>query len=362
MKNPKGKATPPVPKFVPRSPVGNDPEHSTFQLAAFLRTTGPDESSVTAPITLGNRSVPEKTVANSIHSTGDSSTTGLLKYQSVQSQRYPPSPSTSTAYGNVPEEEYDSDDLELQLYPGARRKHKTFVQEESLADFLRNTGPPVSTFPPSPQTPKNLRDHFTYSGGAAKKGRPNMKPIEPPQTRGLDIFEATKSPGQRAMSPLPTIQSPIVSKTNGPIGGAMSNSFGLNVNLPSTSLLGNDDYFSDKSERNRGVQSRQSIRTDDPHELQSIRKLPSRSTVNGVGPREPVVGRSDTTQSLAEFLKTTGPTDFSGHVPKEVKKSKSGFFRRFLGGGNSDKASKAERRASVTGKFTPITIPAMVGS
>ena len=146
MKNPKTTNAPPVPstRFVPRSPVGSDPEHSTLQLAAFLRTTGPDEPSV-APITLGGRNISEKAVANSIHSNGDSSTSGLLKYQSLQSQRYPPSPSTSTAYGPMMDDD-DSDDLELSMYPGARRKQKTMPKEESLVDFLRNTGPPEPSF------------------------------------------------------------------------------------------------------------------------------------------------------------------------------------------------------------------------
>src|SRR5208282_4274488 len=93
---------------------------------------------------------------------------------------------------------------------GARRKRKTMPRGESLADFLRNTGPPEPTLPPSPTTPKVLRDKFT--GGVLKRSRSNVKPPEPqmsrsnvkspePQSRGVDIFEAAPP---RVMSPTPS--------------------------------------------------------------------------------------------------------------------------------------------------------------
>src|SRR5271170_7324782 len=202
----KTKNAPPVPnKFTPRSPVGTDPEHSTLQLAAFLRTTGPNESPV-APITLGGRNINEKTVANSIHSNGESSTAGLLKYQSLQSQRYPPS--RSTAYGTTIDED-DSDDLELSMYPGSRRKQKTLVpKEESLADFLRNSGPPEPDLPPSPTTPKALRDKFP-GGVMPKMSRSNVKSPEPPQSKAIDIFEVARSLPPRVMSPTPSTPTTI---------------------------------------------------------------------------------------------------------------------------------------------------------
>ena len=361
MKNPRSTNTPPLPstRFVPRSPVGSDPEHSTLHLAAFLRTTGPNEPTV-APITFGDRNMSEKAVANSIHSNGDSSTSGLLKYQSLQSQRYPPSPSTSTAYGTMADED-DSDDPELSLYPGARRKRKTMPKEESLVDFLRSTGPPEPTLPPSPTTPKTLRDKLT--GGATKKtGRSNVKSPEPqmsrsnvrsPEPRAVDIFEAAPP---RVMSPTP---SSATIRANQPQSSTSFNQ--LNVNLPSSSLMGSEDYFN--NEKSQATRSNVSLnRPTTPDEFQTIRKIPSRSLTSGVGPREPVVLPSQTTDSLAEFLRNTGPGDFGGQSPpKAVKKSKSGFFRR-LWGGNNDKGARIKRSGSTSGRFTPIVIPAVVTS
>jgi hypothetical protein len=356
MKNPKPTNAPPVPstRFVPRSPVGSDPEHSTLQLAAFLRTTGPNEPPV-APITLGGPNMSEKAVANSIHSTGDSSTSGLLKYQSLQSQRYPPSPSTSTAYGPTMDED-DSDDLELSMYPGARRKHKTMPKEESLLDFLRSSGSPEPNLPPSPTTPKNVRDKFT---GGVMKSRSNVKSPEPqmsrsnvkspePGSRGIDIFEAP-----RVMSPTP---SSATIRANQPESSKSFNQ--LNVSLPSSSLMGSDDYF---NQRPQATRSNVSVnRLTDSDEFPAIRKVPSRTLTNGAGPREPVVVRSQTTDSLAEFLRNTGPGDFGTQSPpKAVKKSKSGFFKRLMGG-NSDKGARIQRSGSTSGRFTPITIPALV--
>ena len=357
MKNPRNVSTPPLPsKFVPRSPVATDSEHSTLQLAAFLRTTGPNETPV-APITLSDRNIAEKAMANSIHSNGDSSTTGLLKYQSLQSQRYPPSPSTSTAHGTTFEDD-DDEDLELSMYPGARRKHKTIPREESLVDFLRTTGPPEPVLPPSPTTPKNIRDKF--AGGVMKKmSRSNVKSPEPttsrssmksPEPRGVDIFEAAPP---RVMSPTPSGTSTV----------KPGQQHQLNVNLPSSSLMGSDDYFNENPPQ---LNRRSSIfRKNDPDELESIRKLPSKSEINITAPREPVVIRSQTMDSLAEFLRNTGPADFGAPPPKIIKKSKSGFFRRLLGGSNNDKnaeAARIQRSGSTSGRFTPITIPATVGN
>jgi len=347
----------PSPKFMPRSPVSVDPDHSTLQLAAFLRTTGP--TGTDAPITLGGRHAAEKVIANSVHSNGDSSTAGLLRYQSVQSQRYPPSPSTSTAHGTMLEDD-DSDDPELAMYPGARRKKKTFPQEESLADFLRSTGPPESALPPSPTTPKGLREKF--GGNNKTKGRANMKSPEPGQPRGVDIFEAAKIAPHRVMSPTPSVMTTGTARGNYQVGGPLSpplsatnNYKGLNVNLPNSSSFMGDEYFAGRA---RSTMSRQSSLMRDPDEIQTIRKSPSRTLVNGSGPREPVATRSPATDSLADFLKNTGPTDFGVPAPKAVKKSKSGFFSRLFGGG--DKAAKVQRSGSVSGRFTPITIPANV--
>jgi len=346
------------PKFVPRSPVSADPQQSTLQLAAFIRTTGP-EAPAAPPIALGGRNAAEKVVANSVHSNGDSSTAGLLRYQSVNSQRYPPSPSTSTAYGTMLEDD-DSDDPELAMYPGARRKQKTFPQEESLVDFLRNTGPPEPVLPPSPTTPKGLRDKFGNNNKT--RSRANMKSPEPGQPKAIDIFEAARTAPPRVMSPTPSVGTTGTAKGNYQVGGQISPPIststhykGLNVTLPSSSLMG-DDYFSTRGPRS--TISRQSSLMRDPDEIQTIRKTPSRILGNGTGPREPVVVRSQTTDSLADFLKNTGPTDFGAPAPKAIKKSKSGFFRRLLGGG--EKQSKIHRSESMSGRFTPITIPANV--
>lgn len=357
IRNGKAIEKPPVPspKFLPRPPVSTDPEHSTLQLAAFIRATGPTEAPAPPPIALGGRHAAEKTVANSVHSNGDSSTSGLLRYQSIHSQRYPPSPSTSTAYGTMIDD--DSDDPELSMYPGARRKQKAQPQEESLVDFLRNTGPPESALPPSPTTPKNLRAKFGGSNNQTR-GRANMKPPEPGQPRAVDIFEAAKIAPPRVMSPTPSVRTTGTAKGNYQVGGsplATPNHYkGLNVNVPNSSLM-NDDYFSSRA---RSTISRQSSLMRDPDEIQTIRKSASRILGNGTGPREAVVTRSHTTDSLAEFLKNTGPTDFGAPAPKAVKKSKSGFFRRLLGGG--DKATRVQRSESISGRFTPITIPANV--
>ena len=364
-------------KYVPRSPVGADPEHSTLQLAAFIRTTGPDEP--VPRINRGNRSNhEEKHIANSIHSTGDSSTTGLLKYQSLQSQRYPPSPSTSTAYGNTLDEYEDSDDdLELSLYPGARRKHKNFgPKEESLVDFLRNTSPPEPTLPPSPTTPQNLRHKLT--GSFSKKGtrgnmkspeplgRANMKSPEPsitgrplvrsPEPRAVDIFDAVRSvqsptsPAIRAMSPTPS------ARTAPPATSSFNQ---LNVNLPSGSLMStSEDYFSEHGGPGP-LRSKQN-----PDEILPVKRTRSicSSATRGAA-RDPVMD-TERMDSLATFLRNTGPSDFVAGpqqlAGKQVKKSKSGFFRRFVPGNNPDKA-RVQRSGSVSsgGRFTPITIPAI---
>jgi len=348
-------------KPVPRSPVGTDPDHSTLQLAAFLRTTGPNGTPV-EPITLGSRNTAPKAVATSIHSNGDSSTAGLLKYQSLQSQRYPPSPSTSTAYGTAEvDEDEDSDDPELSMYPGARRKRRDIPQEESLADFLRNTGPPEPNLPPSPTTPKNVRDKFT--GGVLKKmSRPNVKSPEVPATKAVDIFQAAGvgrgGPPPRVMSPTPSTRTTGTVKQNGPYADYGK----LNVSVPTSSFMGNDDYFTEKNSA-RSTTSRQN--SHDPDEISAVRNLPvpNRSLGNNTGAREPVVVPSHTTDSLADFLRNTGPADFGGPPPaKAIKKSKSGFFRRvFFGGGNEEKIAKLQRSGSVTsGRFTPITIPAVM--
>jgi hypothetical protein len=303
--------------------------------------------------------VAEKVVANSVHSNGDSSTAGLLRYQSVNSQRYPPSPSTSTAYGTMLEDD-DSDDPELAMYPGARRKQKTLPQEESLADFLRNTGPPEPSLPPSPTTPKALRDRFGNNNKT--RSRANMKSPEPGQPKAVDIFEAARNAPPRVMSPTPSVRTNGTAKGNYQVGGQISPPLstshhykGLNVTLPNSSLMG-DDYFSTRGPRS--TISRQSSLMRDPDEIQTIRRTPSRILANGTGPREPVVARSHTTDSLADFLKNTGPADFGAPAPKAIKKSKSGFFRRLLGGG--EKQAKVQRSESMSGRFTPITIPANV--
>jgi hypothetical protein len=119
-----------------------------------------------------------------------------------------------------------------------------------------------------------------------------------------------------------------------------------------------DDFFSEKRAPQSIVSRQSSVRRYDPDEIQSIRKIPSR--IVGMGssaPREAVAPRSLTTDSLAEFLKNTGPADFGAPVPKVVKKSKSGFFKRLFGGNNS--VTRLQRSESMTsGRFTPITIPA----
>lgn len=348
MKNQNRVYTPPLPrssKFIPRSPVGNDPDHNTLQLAAFLRATGPDEGSSLT------QSIREK---DSIHSNGDSSTTGLLKHQS---QRYPPSPSTSTAYG-VQLEDEDSDDPELSLYPGARRKRKNMQQEESLVDFLRNTGPLEPTLPPSPTTPKMLRDNF---GVTTKGSRANMKSPEPGQSRGVDIFEAV-----RAMSPTPSAHTVGTSKPTHfeealpppvPIKPlyVSGDAFGS-----SSSLVANGEYFNEKNQ-SRSTLTRQNSTfrqvdlRNDQDEAQSSTSAPR----TGNTPRDAVL-HSSNTDSLAEFLRSTGPADFGEPAPKPVKKSKSGFFKRMLG--TNDKGAKIQRNESQSGRFTPITIPALINS
>ena len=368
------------PKYVPRSPVGTDPEHSTLQLAAFIRTTGPDEPPVQR-INLGNRgNHAEKHIANSIHSTGDSSTTGLLKYQNLQSQRYPPSPSTSTAYGNTLDEYEDSDDdLELSLYPGARRKHKNFgPKEESLLDFLRNTSPPDPTLPPSPTTPQNLRHKFV--GNFSKRGargsmkspepvgRASMKSPEPsvtrrpsvrsPEPRAVDIFDAARSV-QSPTSPVVRAMSPTPSAATAPPTTSSLNQ--LNVNLPCVSFMStSEDYFSEHRSSSilRSKHDSDEVPPVTIKRTQSIRS----PAVHGAA-RDPVM-KAERLDSLVNFLRNTSPADFGAGphqlAEKQVKKSKSGFFRRFVPGNNPDKV-RVQRSGSVSsgGRFTPITIPAI---
>jgi len=359
-------------KPVARSPVNRDSDHSTLQLAAFIRTTGPPTSSVASPVVLGGRNVADKVTANSVHSNGDSSTSGLLKYQSVQSQRYPPSPSTSTQYGTLVDgdEDDDSDDYELSMYPGARRKQKATPQEESLMDFLRSTGPPEPALPPSPTTPKAFKDRFP---NGKKKSRSNVKSNDPPQPKAVDIFQAAKVNPPRVMSPTPSTRTTGTVKGNYQVGGSIrpslhsnnrSFSSPLNVNVPSPSLMGNDDYFSSPNPRAQSVMSTQSNarRFNDRDEIQSIRTARAPTRLPNSAPREPVSARSQTTDSLAEFLRSTGPADFSPPTGKAVKKSKSGFFRR-LWGNNNEKMGRLSRSGSVSttgGRYTPIVIPATV--
>lgn len=373
MKNRVKHTPPPLPqtrnfsnsKPVPRSPAGSDPDRSTLQLAAFLRTTGPHETPV-EPITLGGRNAASKAAADSIHSNGDSSTAGLLKYQSLQSQRYPPSPSTSTtAYGTAEvDEDEDSDDPELSMYPGARRKRKDVPKEESLADFLRNTGPPEPNLPPSPTTPRNLRAKWT-GGNLKNVGRPNVKSPEVLSPKGIDLFDAASiakgHPSPRVMSPTPSTRTTGTVKQNGKYADYGK----LNVSVPTSSLMGGDDYFSDKKSIARSTVSRQDSRDQD--EISAVRNypVPNRSLGNNTAAREPVMVPSHTTDSLADFLRNTSPGDFGSGPPpsKTVKKSKSGFFRRvFFGGGGSEEKTRLQRSGSVTsGRFTPITIPAVMG-
>jgi hypothetical protein len=343
----------PSPKPVAREPAGTDPEHSTLQLAAFLRTTGPNEPPV-APITLGSRK-PPKATASSIHST-DTSTVGLLKYQSPQSSRFPPSPSTSTAYGTFIDDDDDEEDLELSMYPGARRKQKSAPQEESLAEFLRSTAmSPEPNLPPSPQTPKAVRDNFG-AGLLKKMSRGNIKSPEPVVPKAMDIFAAANLPAPKLSpsggidtqggwqiggSSRPALQS---EKSSGSL-----NRHHLSVNVPSLHY--------NESSRSNGISQNRAAGDDD---IRVIRKVPSRSLIDGAGPREAVQKRSATTDSLAEFLKNTGPTDFGGvgsDPPKAIKKSKSGFFKRLLGN-NGAQSNGIQRSGSTSGRFTPITIPA----
>jgi hypothetical protein len=231
-------------------------------------------------------------------------------------------------------------------------------KDEGLADFLRNTGPPEPKLPPSPATPKALRDTFT--GGIIKKmSRSNVKNPEPqfnrsdmrsPEPRGVDHFEAAAAP-PRVMSPTPS--TPTIKRGQ------------LDVNLPFSSLMGSEDYFNENSASAQGSRRNSMLRSN-PN-LSEISAVPSRiRTTNPIGsPREPIVPRAQTTESLAKFLRTTGPSDFSSQSPpKVVKKSKSGFFRRLLGGGNNNDKNDARstNSGSTSGRFTPITIPAIVGN
>jgi hypothetical protein len=347
-------------KPLPRSAVSPDPEHSTLQLAAFIRTTGPPPSGASpTPITVSSHSISDKQPANSVHSNGDSSTEGLLKYQSARSQRYPPSPTTSATQCGALVDDDDSEDLELSMYPGVRKNPKG-VKEESLLDFLRSTGPPEPALPPSPTTPKALQDRFPRG----KKSQPAMR-SETPQPKAIDIFAAAKTNPPRAMSPTPSGLTTGTIKGSYQVGGSIRPAQGysnaLNVHVPSPSIMGNDDYF---SMRTQSIMSRQSsvrqARTD-MDDIQSIRTQ-TKSIMLGNGPREPVSARSHTTDSLADFLRNTGPADFDA-PQRTVKKSKSGFFRRFLGGNNTEtKSGRYFRSGSVSGRFTPIVIPATVKS
>src|SRR5277367_4362955 len=151
------------------------------------------------------------------------------------------------------------------MYPGARRKRKDVPQEESLADFLRSTGPPEPNLPPSPTTPKILRDKWT--GGTLKKTGPaNVKSPEPliPAIKGVDIFEAASIARShhppRVMSPTPSIRTTGTVKQNGPYADYGK----LNVSVPTSSFMGNDDYFTEKNSA-RSTVSRQN--THDPDEI-----------------------------------------------------------------------------------------------
>ena len=269
------------------------------------------------------------------------------------------------AYCAAEVDEGEDSDPELAMYPGARRKRKDVPREESLADFLRNTGPPEPTLPPSPTTPQNLRDKFT--GGATKKmSRSNVKSPEPPTptSKGVDIFKAASA--ARGGRPPPRVMSPTPSTlTTGTVkqGGQYSDYGKLNVSVPTSSLMSNDDYFNETKPA-PSTASRQNSHGLD--EITSVPKypVPNRSIGSNIAAREPVVVRSHTTDSLADFLRNTGPTDFSGPAPeKAIKKSKSGFFRRvFFGGGNEEKMARLQRSGSASGRFTPITIPAVMGN
>jgi hypothetical protein len=132
----------------------------------------------------------------------------------------------------------------------------------------------------------------------------------------------------------------------------------LNVNLPSTSTP--EDYFPE----HRASSHR-------PDETASINRRQSLRSPTSLGAREPVA-QTERLDSLASFLRNTGPMDFVAGpdqlVEKQVKKSKSGFFRRFMPGGNAEK-TKVKRSSSISGgsiggggRFTPITIPAIRAS
>jgi hypothetical protein len=352
---------PPVPSSKPiaRPAANRDPEHSTLQLAAFLRTTGPTNDASATPITLASQNISDKAIANSVHSNGDSSTEGLLRYQSARSQRYPPSPSASTQYGTLVDDD-DSEDLELSMYPGARRKQKSAPQE-SLLDFLRSTGPPEPALPPSPTTPKALQDRFPNQM-RNKKSQTTINRSETPQPKAIDIFAAAKVQRPRVMSPTPSVVTTGTVKGNYQVGGALrgNSSFSnpLNVHVPSSSMVSNDDYF---SVRTQSVMSRQSSvrRPTDVEDIQSIRTN-NKSIQLGTGPRDPVAPRSYTTDSLADFLRNTGPSDFDPPAKRVVKKSKSGFLRRLLGGDNTKKKGRLGRSGSTSGRYMPIVIPATV--
>ena len=200
-----------------------------------------------------------------------------------------------------------------------------------------------------------------------KMSRPNVKSPDPvnPGTKGVDIFQAASAarghPPPRVMSPTPSTRTTGTVKQYGPY----SDYGKLNVSVPTSSLMGQDDYFNEKkSVAARSTVSRQN--TDDPDEISAVRNVPvpNRALGHSTAAREPVVVRSHTTDSLADFLRNTSPADFGGGPPpgKAVKKSKSGFFRRVFFGGGTEEKAKLQRSGSVTsGRFTPITIPAMMG-
>src|SRR5947207_11078139 len=99
------------------------------------------------------------------------------------------------------------------------------------------------------------------------------------------------------MSPGPSISIGTVY----PNQAESSNSFNqLNVNLPSSSLMGSDDYFNGRTQASR-LQTSGALRSRALDDIQTIQKHLSQ-----VLPREPVV-RAQTTDSLAEFLRNTGP-------------------------------------------------------